>query len=291
MKFKNRFFGCFFGAIIGDVLGAPFEFMETDQFKFDGTMSSGGLFNLPKGYYTDDTSMMIAITQSILNTNSVNEIDQLDHYIQWYRNGKYSSTGKCFDIGFQTRQSLVDYEELGELPEETDGQGNGCLMRVAPVILYAISKNLQDFNTDIETSVITTHNNETCKFLTKSYAHFVRDALLNQLDFDCINVSLKNRYENIKDSIDRPDGWIETSYYVALDSFRNTNSFKSCMLDVINKGYDTDTNACIAGMLAGAYYGYDALSEYLDIKDFDILYNYCNDLYDRVLNNFQVKLS
>lgn len=33
------------------------------------------------------------------------------------------------------------------------------------------------------------------------------------------------------------------------------------MIKIVNLGYDADTNACMYGYLAGAYYGYDAISE------------------------------
>lgn len=46
--FKNKFFGCWFGAIIGDVLGAPYEFKTAGDFHFDGRMIAGGPFNLKK---------------------------------------------------------------------------------------------------------------------------------------------------------------------------------------------------------------------------------------------------
>lgn len=47
---------------------------------------------------------------------------------------------------------------------------------------------------------------------------------------------------------------------------------------VINKGGDTDTNSCIAGMLAGAYYGYDKIpKEWVqDLVQLDKLENFYN---------------
>lgn len=43
------------------------------------------------------------------------------------------------------------------------------------------------------------------------------------------------------------------------------------MIEIVNLGYDADTNACMYGYLAGAYYGYDAIPErwreYITNKD------------------------
>jgi ADP-ribosyl-[dinitrogen reductase] hydrolase len=42
-------------------------------------------------------------------------------------------------------------------------------------------------------------------------------------------------------------------------AFFATASFEECLLDVVNRGGDADTTGAIAGMLAGARYGCDAI--------------------------------
>ena len=42
-------------------------------------------------------------------------------------------------------------------------------------------------------------------------------------------------------------------------AFFGTTSFEECLLDVVNRGGDADTTGAIAGMLAGAHYGGDAI--------------------------------
>ncbi|MFA6921624.1 MAG: ADP-ribosylglycohydrolase family protein, partial [Gallionella sp.] len=44
-------------------------------------------------------------------------------------------------------------------------------------------------------------------------------------------------------------------------AFFDTDDFKSCLVDVVNRGGDADTTGAIAGMLAGALYGLDAIPE------------------------------
>jgi ADP-ribosyl-[dinitrogen reductase] hydrolase len=44
-----------------------------------------------------------------------------------------------------------------------------------------------------------------------------------------------------------------------LQSLLATDSFENCLIDVVNRGGDADTTGAIAGMLAGAIYGRDAL--------------------------------
>ncbi len=285
---RDKFFGCFFGAIIGDVLGMPYEFEEAGDFHFDGTMEKGGPFNLPKGYYTDDTSMMLAMANSILQCGGkIDSVNQAHRYLEWYKDGKFSSTGNCFDIGHQTRLALDYFKEYKEFLTDSVPSGNGCLMRVAPTILACLKLNTEEFNAAIKESCINTHNSDEAILYTKSYAHFVRDVIRSDsVVIDNIRSITEKHpiYNNKSNDAFEAKGYIKNTYYAALRSFINTNNYKECMIDIINIGGDTDTNACIAGMLAGAYYGYMHLpSEWLySIHNFDELYSTCEELYNLV---------
>ena len=78
-----------------------------------------------------------------------------------------------------------------------------------------------------------------------------------------------SRYERIfaPDFADLPRDEIKSSGYVvdtleaALWCVLNTNSYQECVLKAVNLGRDTDTVAAVAGGLAGALYGYDAIPE------------------------------
>jgi ADP-ribosyl-[dinitrogen reductase] hydrolase len=53
-------------------------------------------------------------------------------------------------------------------------------------------------------------------------------------------------------------GYCIESMRSALWGFYTTENYKDCILAVTNLGYDSDTNAAIAGQIAGAYYGFDS---------------------------------
>ena len=44
-------------------------------------------------------------------------------------------------------------------------------------------------------------------------------------------------------------------------SFFDTADFRTCLIDVVNRGGDADTTGAIAGMLAGAMYGLENIPE------------------------------
>lgn len=287
ITFRDRFFGCFFGSILGDVLGMPYEFECAGDFYFDGTMEEGGPFNLQRGYYTDDTSMMIAMADSIIELKKIDMVNHIHRYSQWYRRGLYSSTGECFDIGNQTRTAIEYFEQFSEFLPESNGAGNGSLMRAAPVILYSVNDYKTTFAENIKKSCITTHHSEKCIDYTTRYAELVRDIITE-------DTSALDKIREIVDSYDYGEeyeatGYIVNSYYASLRSFANTSSFKDCMIDIINIGGDTDTNACIAGMLAGAHYGFGGLPKewVYNIHNFEYLYRICESLLELVQENAQ----
>jgi len=95
----DRCYGSFLGLAIGDAMGASLEFSQPGTFQPITYYQSGGPFNLPSGYWTDDTSMAICIAESLAHHKSLNLEDQMQRFVNWYRYGYASSTGTCFDIG------------------------------------------------------------------------------------------------------------------------------------------------------------------------------------------------
>lgn len=132
------------GFAVGDALGAPVEFGERWMRDMDPVkeMRSGGIFDVPEGGWTDDTSMTIATLESL--KNGFNPEDIMKRFLSWYRTGEYSWCGKPIGVGKQILRSLEQYEENGDIntcgcKTEMDN-GNGSLMRMLPVCMYGYMK-------------------------------------------------------------------------------------------------------------------------------------------------------
>jgi ADP-ribosyl-[dinitrogen reductase] hydrolase len=55
-------------------------------------------------------------------------------------------------------------------------------------------------------------------------------------------------------------------------AFFTSENFEAAMVDVVNRGGDADTTGAILGMIAGAYYGIDAIPrQWQQTMDQDIL--------------------
>jgi ADP-ribosyl-[dinitrogen reductase] hydrolase len=56
-------------------------------------------------------------------------------------------------------------------------------------------------------------------------------------------------------------GYIVDTVQTVFDAFFTTDSFEDCLIKVVNRGGDADTTGALAGQLAGAHYGVDAIPE------------------------------
>ena len=102
---KDRRRGALIGLAVGDALGAAVEFKSPGSFAPVTGYRSGGPHGLKAGEWTDDTSMALALADSMASAGwDLN--DQASRYVQWWKTGKYSVNGRCFDIGITTEVRL-----------------------------------------------------------------------------------------------------------------------------------------------------------------------------------------
>ena len=95
---RDRQIGALLGLAVGDALGAAVEFKAPGTFPPVTGYRGGGPHRLKAGEWTDDTSMALALADSIASVGW-DLADQATRYLRWYRTGEYSVNGRCFDIG------------------------------------------------------------------------------------------------------------------------------------------------------------------------------------------------
>jgi ADP-ribosylglycohydrolase len=114
MTSLDRYRGAILGLAAGDALGTTIEFTTPGNFTPVTDITGGGPFNLKAGEWTDDTSMMLCLAESLLECGAFDPIDQLRLYVKWKRTGHNSSNGQCFDIGGTVMKALARFERLSE---------------------------------------------------------------------------------------------------------------------------------------------------------------------------------
>src|SRR4051794_22831331 len=148
-------------------------------------MVGGGPFSLPAGAWTDDTSMALCLAESLVERDGAfDPVDQLERYVRWWREGHWSSTGTCFDIGRATRIALQRFHETGEpFPGDADehAAGNGPLMKLAPVPM-AFALRSEDAERFAVESARTTHGAPEALDAARLFARVLAEALRGEDD-------------------------------------------------------------------------------------------------------------
>ena len=266
---RDRFRGCLLGLAVGDAVGTTVEFRERGSFEPVTDMVGGGPFDLKPGQWTDDTSMALCLATSLLSRNGFDPSDQMDRYVDWYRNGDWSSTDHCFDIGNTVRQALEEYERTGDpFSGTTDpySAGNGSIMRLAPVPLFYFP-DLERILHFAGESSRSTHGALECVEACQLFGEMLFRALSGMSRDDVLfgatpGIALPKIAEIAsggyrKKSIDqiKGTGYVVESLEAALWCFYQTETFESAILQAANLGDDADTTAAICGQIAGAFYG------------------------------------
>jgi ADP-ribosylglycohydrolase len=92
---RNRFVGGILGFAIGDALGMPAEFLTPSQIRryyerpiSDFTRAHPGHASdfLPEGSYTDDTQMLLATAECLIECRRMDPARQADALLAWYLN-------------------------------------------------------------------------------------------------------------------------------------------------------------------------------------------------------------
>lgn len=248
-----------YGAAVGDALGVPFEFQARDAFTCT-QMASGGAHGMPAGTFSDDTSLLIATCDSIRACNGTIDLkDMAARFRAWLHQGAYTADGTVFDVGNATATALN--EGKGQSGERSNG--NGSLMRIAPLALTSAT------DSQIAKVSAITHAHPVSTTACVVFVRVMQD-VLRGIDLPTAirsNIPGDQRFSFLEDVEAKTRDEIQSSGYVlhtleaALWCALHTKSYAECVLEAVNLGSDTDTTACVAGALAGAMYGYDAIPQ------------------------------
>ncbi|MGE5471303.1 MAG: ADP-ribosyl-[dinitrogen reductase] hydrolase [Bacteroidota bacterium] len=254
----------YLGMAIGDALGATVEFMTPKeirhQYGVHGDITGGGWLRLKAGQVTDDTTMALALGASILAGGKVDAQAAASAFDQWMR-------GKPVDIGNTVRRNLVQFRKTGQpaAPPSEHDAGNGAAMRVLPVALATFGQAPEAVIAASRAQAHVTHHNELSDACCETLIFMVQDFLAGQ-DIAAVRrqraeplVARHPVFAFAGRSRENPSGYVVDTLQAVLQSLFGTETFEDCLVDVVNRGGDADTTGAIAGMLAGARYGYDAI--------------------------------
>jgi ADP-ribosyl-[dinitrogen reductase] hydrolase len=271
---RDRAVGALVGLAVGDALGTTLEFSAKPQFADLTEIVGGGPFRLAPGDWTDDTAMALALADSLQHEPALEPGDLMSRFLTWYRDGRYSCTGTCFDIGSTVRAALERFEQTGQpIAGSTDrfAAGNGALMRLAPVAIRHWSAPEECARiAALQTS--TTHSAPEAISASVLFASMLAEAIAGQPRFVVLRARhgvfaggveaiAKGTWRSKHRTAIRGSGYCVAALEAAIWAVARTTSFRSAVLTAANLGEDADTTAAIAGQLAGALYGLSGIPE------------------------------
>ena len=271
---RDRALGAFLGLAVGDAVGTTLEFCARDTEPRLEDMVGGGPFALAPGGWTDDTSMALALADSLTASGTLDCRDLMDRFVRWWRHGDYSPMERCFDIGNAIRQALKKYEETGDpCAGSTDPNtaGNGSLMRLAPVALRFWDDRPRLVEAAADQSR-TTHGAEEAVDACRAFAELLADAIAGSPRADVLaprpfegtkaiaDILAGSWRGRARDTI-RSSGYVVHTLEAAIWSVARTGNFRNAVLLAANLADDADTVAAVAGQLAGALYGLDGIPD------------------------------
>ena len=275
----------------GDALGAPYEFYGSPRGGANPTTCNGEL-HLPVrvrsrssekktvvGQVTDDTEMSSALVSALLDgKGEYNQKRAVKKYIMWV-NSKPFGMGRNTRELFHKVKRVSEYQKrLEEKMAEPDykwSQSNGCLMRAAALALTA--DPLEAARLDCEA----TNPHPICVNSCVVYVGVMREILasprrdpefhlyLKRVAFhlaekDEVRQTLESalNHGTLRD-ITTQKGWVLHGLWCAFRALVLVNmpgyALRNIATWVVMQGGDTDTNAAIAGAMAGAWFGLEQI--------------------------------
>ena len=259
-KLTGRAVAAYCGLAVGDALGATVEFMLPreiiDAYGVHKKIIGGGWLKLKPGQVTDDTTMALALGETILNKQRFDVTDMAMAFDKWLKS-------KPVDIGNTVRRGIVNFRNTKRpiSPESEHDAGNGACMRVLPAAIATYGSDQELIGRVCRMQSHVTHNNQCSDAAIDCVVKMIHMAFDGADKQDMREGPVQRlleeypRYQYDKKRQQNPSAYIVDTIRVVLQAFFETETFEGCLIEVVNRGGDADTTGAIVGMIAGAYYG------------------------------------
>lgn len=235
-----------YGAILGDMIGAPYEFDRGNKTKdFE-------MFNDRVGF-TDDSVMTIAVADALMRISNDAEDDDVRTAViqsmqKWGKKYPRAGYGQRFFFWLSKKN-----------PKPYGSWGNGSAMRVSSVgWLY---NSLEETRRYARLTAEVTHNHPegikgaeavaSAVFMARNGASKdeIKEYTIQEFDYD-----LSRTCDEIRPGYHHVESCQET-VPEALTAFMEGTDFEDVVRTAVSLGGDCDTLTCIAASIAEAFYG------------------------------------
>ncbi len=262
--------GCLLGQLAGDSLGSQVEFNSGEYMSWKHPnglreLQDGGVWTIKAGQPTDDSELALKLARTLVRQKGYDPRTVLAGYIDWYHSGP-------FDIGTTTRQALSGG------PPNPNSQANGSLMRISPLGIFGARCPDQAVVWAREDSKLT-HPHPVCQGACAAYVAALATAIGRETtavetyqaalaearrspDEPTVLEALERARYEPPDHLDEDNqGWVLIALQNAFYRLLHAENLEEGIVDTVQEGGDTDTNAAIAGALLGAVHGRAAMPQ------------------------------
>lgn len=235
-----------YGAILGDIIGSPFEFDRGDKTKDFKLFSR-------RSHFTDDSVMTLAVCEALLKVGQDATIKEIEDTVissmqSWGRRYPHEGYGGYFRRWLTARH-----------PEPYNSFGNGSAMRVSAAgWLY---DSLEKTRVVAKATANVTHNHPegikgaeataSAIFMARngSSKEEIKKYIENEFHYD-----LNRTLDEIRPSF-HMDETCQKTVPEAIIAFLEARDFEDAIRNAVSLGGDTDTLGAITGSIAEAYFG------------------------------------
>ena len=235
-----------YGAILGDIIGSPFEFDRGDKTKDFKLFSR-------RSHFTDDSVMTLAVCEALLKVGQDATVKEIEDTVissmqSWGRRYPHEGYGGYFRRWLTARH-----------PEPYNSFGNGSAMRVSAAgWLY---DSLEKTRVVAKATANVTHNHPegikgaeataSAIFMARngSSKEEIKKYIENEFHY-----YLNRTLDEIRPSF-HMDETCQKTVPEAIIAFLEARDFEDAIRNAVSLGGDTDTLGAITGSIAEAYFG------------------------------------
>ncbi len=286
-EIKKKIRALLFGVAVGDALGVPVEFRSRKTVRKNPVkeMTGYGSYNQPPGTFSDDSSLTFCLAEVLTEGFDLDKLAET--FLKWRDENYWTPLGDAFDIGISTSRAFSRLAHgtspLASGCTEEGANGNGSLMRIAPLVFYIKDKPVSErfelakkvssiTHAHIRSVIACFYYLELALGLLKGKDKFeIYDELKSKVtaylesnsvdpeEIELFSRLLKgNIYELSEDEISG-SGYVLHTLEASIWCLLTTDNFRDAVLTAVNLGEDTDTTGAVTGALAGLLYGIEGI--------------------------------
>lgn len=278
----DRCKGCIFGSLVGDATGAVLEFahsINTKMVEDAMNMCGGGALEVAPGQITDDGELTLSVLAGLAKCENGYDPNLVCvEYGRWIQSHP-------FDIGITTRNALMHSSSMkadmsARITQaailKSDSISNGSTMKLSPTAVWASflddDKELVDL---VTTETMHMHHHPDVIDCNIALCIAIRELIRGNTPLSAyekqkeyaLRSNIKEWIEQVEQNkmvvCNRNIGWVKIAYQRSMFYLKENTKYEDAIRELIAQGGDTDTNACIAGMVLGARDGFEALPKHM----------------------------